>query len=60
MAGYKANRNSTHIQRERYWNGQRVKPTRYYSSKHKGIMCGSVDGELVRDVNGNVVPWHSI
>lgn len=60
MAGYKANRNTNHVQNKRYWNGVEVKPTRYYKGNTHGIMAGSVDGELVRDVKGNVVPWRSI
>ena len=60
MAGYKANRNTVHVQRKRYYNGVEVKPTRYYGAHNKGTMCGHVDGELVRDATGRAIPWHSI
>lgn len=60
MAGYKANRNTAHVQNKRYHNGVEVKPTRYYNGCTHGIMAGSVNGELVRDVKGNVIPWRSI
>lgn len=60
MAGY----NTKHVQRstqiKRVWNGHTVTPTRYYSSTSKGIMCGNIDGELVRDSEGAVVPWSHI
>ena len=44
----------------RVHNNKRVTPTRYYSEHNKGTMCGSVDGELVRDSAGAVVPWSRI
>ena len=60
MAGYNSNQKQRVTQQLRVWNGRAVKPTRYYGSAHKGTMCGSIDGELVRDVQGNVLPWSSI
>lgn len=60
MAGYKANRNTAHVQHKRYWNGVEVKPTLYTNSRGKSVMSGSVNGELVRDATGRVLPWHSI
>ena len=60
MAGYKANTKQRTTQNKRVYNGVAVKPTRYYGSAHKGTMCGSIDGELVRDVQGNVLPWSHI
>lgn len=60
MAGYKANRNTNHTQNKRYHNGVEVKPTRYYKGNTHGIMAGSVNGELVRDATGRVLPWRSI
>ena len=44
---------------KRYVNGVEVKPTLYTTSS-KSRMAGAVDGELVRDVKGNVVPFHNI
>jgi len=60
MAGYNSNQKQRSKQQKRVWNGRAVVPTRYYSSEHKGTMCGSVDGELVRDSRGTVLPWSSI
>lgn len=60
MAGYKAKRNTEHVQYKRYYNGVEVKPTRYYNGCTHSIMAGSVNGELVRDSKGAVVPWRSI
>ena len=60
MAGYKANRNTNHVQHKRYWRGMEVKPTRYYNGNTHGVMAGSVDGELVRDATGRVIPYKNI
>ena len=60
MAGYKANRNTQHVQHKRYHCGGEVKPTLYTNTRGKSVMAGSAHGELVRDVRGNVVPWRSI
>ena len=45
---------------KRYINGVEVKPTKYYSASTSGVMAGTVDGELVRDSKGAVVPLHNI
>lgn len=60
MAGYNSNQKQRSTQQKRVWNGVAVTPTRYYSSNSKGTMCGNIDGELVRDVKGNVLPWSHI
>jgi len=44
---------------KRYVNGVEVKPTLYTTSS-KSRMAGTVDGELVRDSKGAVVPFHNI
>ena len=44
---------------KRYINGVEVKPCKYYTST-KSVMAGTVDGELVRDSAGAVVPFHNI
>lgn len=60
MAGYNSNVKQRSTQMIRVHNNKRVTPTRYYSEHNKGTMCGSVDGELVRDSAGAVVPWSRI
>ena len=44
---------------KRYINGVEVKPT-LYTMGSKSRMAGTVDGELVRDSKGAVVPFHNI
>ena len=44
---------------KRYVNGVEVKPT-LYTMGSKSRMAGTVDGELVRDSAGAVVPFHNI
>lgn len=50
------------VNHKRYWNGKEVKPCKYYSKAEgvNGVMCGSVDGELVRDQNGRAIPYNQI
>lgn len=60
MAGYKANKKPSQQHRVRMWQGQPVTPTRYWGAGHKGTMCASIDGELVRDAQGRVLPLRSI
>lgn len=50
------------INHKRYWQGKEVKPTKYYSKAERmnGVMCGSVDGELIRDSNGKPILYNQI
>ena len=61
MAGIKQ-RGIISVQSKRYWNGEEVKPCRYYSDAERvrGIMCGTVNGEIIRDKDGKVIPYKSI
>ena len=46
--------------RKRMLNGKEVKPVRFTSDGGKGIMTGSVDGELICDNLGKPLPLKSI
>ena len=46
--------------RKRKFNGKEVKPVSFTSDGGKGIMTGSVDGELVCDNLGKPLPLKSI
>ena len=46
--------------RKRILNGKEVKPVRFTSDGGKGIMTGSIDGELVCDNLGKPLPLKSI
>ncbi len=46
--------------RKRMLNGKEVKPVRFTSDGGKGIMTGSIDGELVCDNLGKPLPLKSI
>ena len=46
--------------RKRMLNGKEVKPVRFTSNGGKGIMTGSIDGELVCDNFGKPLPLKSI
>jgi|TARA_R100000322_G_C5306707_1_gene156666 hypothetical protein len=48
------------INRVRMLNGKEVKPVRFTNNGGKGIMTGSVDGELVCDNLGKPLPLRSI
>ena len=48
------------IKRVRMLNGKEVKPVRFTNNGGKGIMTGSVDGELVCDNLGKPLPLRSI
>ena len=48
------------INRVRMLNGKEVKPVRFTNNGGKGIMTGSVDGELVCDDLGKPLPLRSI
>ena len=48
------------INRVRMLNGKEVKPVRFTNNGGKGIMAGSVDGELVCDNLGKPLPLRSI
>ena len=46
--------------RKRMLNGKEVKPVRFTSNGGKGVMTGSIDGELVCDNLGKPLPLKSI
>tara|TARA_B100000676_G_C18030305_1_gene818235 strand:+ start:880 stop:1080 length:201 start_codon:yes stop_codon:yes gene_type:complete len=46
--------------RRRMLNGKEVKPVRFTNNGGKGIMTGSIDGELVCDNLGKPLPLKSI
>ena len=46
--------------RKRMLNGKEVKPVRFTSDGGKGIMSGSVEGELICDSLGKPLPLRSI
>ena len=46
--------------RKRMLNGKEVKPVRFTSDGGKGVMTGSIDGELVCDNLGKPLPLKSI
>ena len=48
------------INRKRMLDGKEVKPVRFTNNGGKGIMAGSVDGELVCDNLGRPLPLRSI
>ena len=41
-------------------NGVEIKPCMYVNSNGKKTMGGSVDGEIIKDQNGKVVPFRAI
>lgn len=60
MAGVKS-RGPKSVQNKRMYNGEEVRPCRYYSEKVKGLMVGlDANGEIIRDKNGNPKPFKSI
>ena len=48
------------VNRKRMLDGKEVKPVRFTNNGGKGIMAGSVDGELVCDNRGKPLPLRSI
>jgi hypothetical protein len=34
-----------------------VRPVKYYGPNANGRMCGSINGELIRDKNGEPIPY---
>ena len=48
------------INRKRMLDGKEVKPVRFTNNGGKGIMAGTVDGELVCDKFGKPLPLRSI
>lgn len=45
---------------KKYINDVEVKPTRFVHFGGRSIMGGSVDGEIVTDEKGKVIPFHNI
>lgn len=56
----KKNRGIISVQNKRYYNGKEVKPTKYYDSRMRSVMAGTVDGELITDANGKVIPFKQL
>ena len=57
----KKNRGIISVQNKRFYNGMEVKPVKYFNGKSgKGLMAGSVNGELIVVENGKVRPFRSI
>jgi hypothetical protein len=59
MAGIKQ-RGIISDQRKRYFNGEEVKPVKYYNSNGRAIMTGSVNDEIIRYPDGRPIPFKSI
>tara|TARA_B100000902_G_scaffold331877_1_gene329526 strand:+ start:1735 stop:1923 length:189 start_codon:yes stop_codon:yes gene_type:complete len=62
MAGVKS-RGPKSVQNKRMYNGEEVRPCRYYSDSEnvKGRMVGlDANGEIIRDKDGNPKPFKSI
>tara|TARA_Y100000114_G_scaffold108210_1_gene101608 strand:- start:829 stop:1017 length:189 start_codon:yes stop_codon:yes gene_type:complete len=62
MAGIKK-RGPLSVNNKRYYNGEVVKPVRYYSEAEgvKGRMCGAdINGDIIRDEYGKPKPYKSI
>jgi hypothetical protein len=62
MAGIKK-RGPSSVNNQRYYNGEIVKPVRYFSDAEgvKGRMCGvDVNGDIIRDAQGKPKPFKSI
>jgi len=60
MAGFKATRGQRTHNWKKMLNGVEIKPCMYVNSNGKKTMAGSVDGEIVKDQNGKVVPFRAI
>lgn len=60
MAGFKATRGQRTHNWKKMLNGVEIKPCMYVNSNGKKTMGGSVDGEIVKDQNGKVVPFRAI
>ncbi len=60
MAGFKATRGQRTHNWKKMLNGVEIKPCLFVSTNGKKIMGGSVDGEMVVDENGKVLPFRSI
>ena len=62
MAGIKQ-RGPKSVQNKRYYKGEIVKPTRYFSSDEgiNGRMCGlDANGDIIRDEHGQPKSFRSI
>lgn len=59
MAGIKQ-RGIISEQNKRYYNGEEVKPTKYFYKGTKGIMAGTVNDEIIRYSDGRPIPFKSI
>ena len=60
MAGFKATRGQRTHNWKKMLNGVEIKPWLYVCQNGKKIMGGSVDGEMVVDENGKVLPFRAI
>lgn len=59
MAGIKQ-RGVISVQHKRYYNGEEVKPVKYYYKGTKCIMAGAVNDEIIRYPDGRPIPFKSI
>jgi hypothetical protein len=46
--------------RKKYQGDREIKPTLYVKQNGKKLMVGSVDGELIYDINGEAIPYKSL
>jgi len=61
MAGYKASSGRPKPPNiKRAFNGDEIKPTLYVTETGRKILAGSINGELVTDEKGNVLPLRSV
>ena len=60
MAGFKATRGQRTHNWKKMLNGVEIKPCLFVNTNGKKIMGGSVDGEMVVDEQGKVLPYRSI
>tara|TARA_B100000989_G_scaffold207621_1_gene157351 strand:- start:4972 stop:5172 length:201 start_codon:yes stop_codon:yes gene_type:complete len=60
MAGFKATRGQKSHNWKRMLNGVEIKPCLFVNSNGKKMLSGSVDGEVIKDSDGNALPFRSI
>ncbi len=46
--------------RYKYDGDKKIKPTLYVKTNGKKLMVGSVDGELIYDINGEAIPYKNL
>jgi len=61
MAGYKAPTGRPKPRNiKRTWHGKEIKPTLYVNSNGRKMMAGTINGEIVTDEQGKVLPLGSV